>query len=745
MDELNKEKKEKDPNNKIKGWDLLDMPSLFRKLPVGPSVEELQKSKVDQLMNNKSRPTSHTVKDVLAFTLGNAAQEAAGAAVGAGINKIKGSKAISKRIDDLLNTAKDSAKKSRAMDLAGRKSDDVAQGYIKEIDDAYDASRKADNAVKNAGKNKATLQAKHSDLVKDIDSNKSIIEQNKKLIESLKRDYNLDDIDWKELDLDKNSVSNLPSEDRTRVAKSVEKFNAETTNASLTKKVAADEKKAAKLLEKINNFPSDAQLSEEAEEAKNFIKSHKGMLEDYYEGMSKEDIAKKYGKETQTYVDSAWNRNAKTAGPRVWKLGDEDEIFYNWLAIFGDDPRSAEFLMDLTKETDEELVDKFIMATEDLFKNITPDNPVETIKENGNRLMDDWFTIKKFKSEQAAHRTAFASDIESFNRKREATDRANDALTDVARNKGKQLLGSDIFGIKLKEPAARKQILDKLKKEKSYIDTFDKLIDPKDPIASAAMGKRNRQYMQELEPLLKQGMSLSDAIQDKALQRVIDYYDNDFDNYIRAILDQDVPPSTLEGMGLKPDLSKSKIRNPDGTLKDAEELAEFLTKDPIYIDTINDFVKGLTDNARAYTIAGGLEGATVPLLARYLDRELKNHLSNNTFDPLGKDPGIELPPNMRPWDSSTEFSTADKLWDNTKNLFGVNFDLDPSRYSRKQLDDLKQALILANDKAKIWNTSQVKNWSDREVLRLIKEIGNGKRPEIANDVRNIYAQLEEDE
>ena len=132
------EKKEKDSNNKITGWDFLDAPVLFRKIPIGPSIEELQKSKMDELMDGKSRPTSHTVKDFLAFVLGNVAQEAAGAAAGAGLNKLKGARAISKYTDDILETAADSAKKSRAIDLAARKSDDTTAKFIDDVVDWMD-------------------------------------------------------------------------------------------------------------------------------------------------------------------------------------------------------------------------------------------------------------------------------------------------------------------------------------------------------------------------------------------------------------------------------------------------------------------------------------------------------------------------------------------------------------------------------------------------------------------------------
>ena len=41
-EEIKEEKKEKDSNNKITGWDFLDAPVLFRKIPIGPSIEELQ-------------------------------------------------------------------------------------------------------------------------------------------------------------------------------------------------------------------------------------------------------------------------------------------------------------------------------------------------------------------------------------------------------------------------------------------------------------------------------------------------------------------------------------------------------------------------------------------------------------------------------------------------------------------------------------------------------------------------------
>jgi hypothetical protein len=237
-------------------------------------------------------------------------------------------------------------------------------------------------------------------------------------------------------------------------------------------------------------------------------------------------------------------------------------------------------------------------------------------------------------------------------------------------------------------------------------------------------------------------MSIPDAIQDRALERVINFYDTEYDDYLKKILDYDLPPSAIDKIA-KPDFSKSKLRNPDGTLKSADELAEFLTKDPIYIDTINEYIKGLTNNANTFAKAGALKGATAPLLARYAERAIKHGIDNN-YDPFNKDVGFELPPNMRPWDSSTEFNTWDKLIDNAKSFFGVNFDQDPSRFSTKQLNDMRQALMNANEEVKKWNPIEIEGWSDREVLRLIKEIGNGKRPDISAKVKAEYNKLKEE-
>ena len=584
-EKIEEEKKEKDPNNKITGWDLLDAPVLFRKIPIGPSIEELQKSKMDELMDNKTRPTSHTVKDFLAFVLGNAAQEAAGAAAGAGINKIKGARAISKYTDDILETAADSAKKSRAIDLAARKSDDTTAKLIDDVVEANDKHIAAKSALKNSDEVKKTL-------VRNLDDSKRLLkyteddiaENTKKLKELL--DVNPDDI--KGLDLEHRSVDSLSAEEHNLYDQGVKKFNLEEKIKS-DKKAAKDINKNIENLERsINNFPTDEKLSEKAEDALNLFKSKQQMAKDYLNGMSPEDIAKKYGTEKQTYVQHQWNKNVKTAGKKIHVLEKNDEMFLNWLAAFGDDPRFKKFLEDINNPAYEGLTNNFVLAYQDLFESVVPGTPIDVINKNKDELLDAWDEVSKYWKEGIDDRIRFASGLDESGIKKTLTDKANDELYDVAIKGGKQILGNDIFGIRMKESVARNQILDKLKKEKSYIDKFNKLINPSDPIHKA-MQKTDgsRFYKDSLEPLIRKGMSIPDAIQDRALERVIQYYDKDYDEYLELLLDH---PSVKDYLP-KPDFSKSKLRNPDGTLKSVEEIANFLTKDPIYIDTINEFIK----------------------------------------------------------------------------------------------------------------------------------------------------------
>ena len=736
-EKIEEEKKEKDPNNKITGWDLLDAPVLFRKIPIGPSIEELQKSKMDELMDNKTRPTSHTVKDFLAFVLGNVAQEAAGAAAGAGINKLKGARAISKYTDDILETAADSAKKSRAIDLAARKSDDTTAKFIDDIVDANDKHIAAKSALENADEVKKTL-------VRNLDDSKRLLkyteddiaENTKKLKELL--DVNPDDI--KGLDLEHRSVDSLSAEEHNLYDQGVKKFNLEEKIKS-DKKAAKDINKNIENLERsINNFPTDEKLSEKAEDALNLFKSKQQMAKDYLNGMSPEDIAKKYGTEKQTYVQHQWNKNVKTAGKKIHVLEKNDEMFLNWLAAFGDDPRFKKFLEEINNPAYDRLTNDFVLAYQDLFESVVPGTPIDVINKNKDELLDAWDEVSKHWKEGIDDRVRFASGLDESGIKKTLTDKASDELYDVAIKGGKQILGNDIFGIRMKESVARNQILDKLKKEKSYIDKFNKLINPSDPIHKA-MQKTDgsRFYKDSLEPLIRKGMSIPDAIQDRALERVIQYYDKDYDEYLELILDH---PSAKDYLP-KPDFSKSKLRNPDGTLKSVEEIANFLTKDPIYIDTINEFIKGLTNNANTFAKAGALEGASLPLLARYAEREIKSNIANG-YDPFSKNLGIDLPDNMLPWDPDTERGVGDKLWNNAKDFVGMNFDRDPKRFSTKQIADAREAFMKANEEVKLWNPTQIEGWSDGEILDRIIDIGNGKYPKIANKFREYYHKFEEE-
>lgn len=731
------EKKEKDSNNKITGWDFLDAPVLFRKLPIGPSIEELQKSKMDELMDGKSRPTSHVLKDTLAFILGNVAQEAAGAAASAGINKIKGARAISKYTDNILDTAADSAKKSKVMDLAARKSDDTTAKFIDDVVDANDKYISAKSAAENADEVKKTLVRNLDDAKKSLKYTEDDIARNtKKLGELL--DVNPDDVI--DLDLEHRSVDSLSAEERNLHDRGVKKFDLEEKVKTGKKKAEDINKNIGNLERSINNFPTDEKLSEKANDALNLLKSKQQMTKDYLNGMSPEDIAKKYGTEKQTYVQHQWNKNAKTAGKKIHVLEKNDEIFLNWLAAFGDDPRFKKFLEEINNPAYDRLTNDFMLAYQDLFESVVPGTPIDVINKNKDELLDAWDEVSKYWKEGIDDRVRFASGLDEGGIKKTLTDKANDKLYDVAVKGGKQVLGNDIFGIKMKEPVARKQILDKLKKEKSYIDTFNKLVNPSDPIHKAMQkADGSRFYKDSLEPLIREGMSIPDAIQDKALERVIQYYDKDYDRYLEFLLDNPASRDYLP----KPDFSKSKLRNPDGTLKSAEEIANFLTKDPIYIDTINEFIKGLTNNANTFAKAGALKGASLPLLARYAEREIKSNIANG-YDPFNKNLGIDLPDNMLPWDPSTERGVGDKLWNNAKDFVGMNFDRDPSRFSTKQIADAREAFMKANEEVKLWNPSQVEGWSDGEILDRIIDIGNGKYPKIANKFREYYHKFEEE-
>ena len=739
-EKIEEEKKEKDPNNKITGWDLLDAPVLFRKIPIGPSIEELQESKVDQLLNNKERPLSHTVKDTLAFILGNVAQEAAGAAIGAGINKAKGSKAISKHIDDVLEKSLNTSKEYPAITKAARRSGNETTEKLLEGIDNIHSDRASKLGLLNNYDYEVSKRSANVDVKKELfDNAQKEYDKAKKVLSDVDPSYRT----LPPVNVDNKDIKQLSDVEKDILKKREILFNAEEAAKREHRYVNEAFDDYNKAVDALSNMPSKEALSDEAKNLKSQLSRYKNLLEDWLDGKSVEDIRKTQGVETIRYRKNPWNNNVKSAAERVYTLSNNEEEFLNWLKIFGDTKEGKDFLS--SSINNPELFDKFLSGTGgELLSKIGINASDDDIRKYGGQIIKDWTNFSKGPIKEGINAVGAQNVKDSAEAIESLQKNAKKDLKEVARNAGKRILGNDIFGLKLKEGAARSEILSKLKKNKDYIKTFDKMLNPKDPLYKAlAESDGSIAYKSVLADDIKKGMSVTEAIQDKALQRVIDNYDSEYIEYLNLILDYDVAPSDLKGIGKIPDPTKSPLRNADGTLKNIDELAEFLTKDPLYKATIDEYIRGLTGNANTFMKTGAIKGAALPLLARYAEREIKSNIANG-YDPFDKKLDFELPANMKPWDSSTEFSVSDKLKDNASTFFGINFDQDPNRFSTKQLNDLRQALLNANEKVGKWNPTQIEGWSDREILRLIKEIGNGKRPDIANEVIKEYKKLKEE-
>lgn len=176
----------KDPENKFGVLDVLDPESGIRKAPVGPSIEELQESKLASMLDhNDERPASHKVKDAVAFT---------GPYVASGITK-DATKAITKAaskvansrvVNSMLDNALKGIGKISDLDRAAKLGDPNIVSSAKNAEKLRDEVSTARNLYYNA------LYGHYPDEIKNSLKGKKL---SKKALESMKKAANMAELD----------------------------------------------------------------------------------------------------------------------------------------------------------------------------------------------------------------------------------------------------------------------------------------------------------------------------------------------------------------------------------------------------------------------------------------------------------------------------------------------------------------------------------------------------------------------
>lgn len=312
----------------------------------------------------------------------------------------------------------------------------------------------------------------------------------------------------------------------------------------------------------------------------------------------------------------------------------------------------------------------------------------------------------------------------------EAIEEAGKALAD---NAGRSAaLGKKVFGKgpilisigKDKESA----ILSALKKNKKYSKTFEHLINPTDPIYKKLVANSDLAEKQlGLAALMQDKMDVIEAIQEKALLETLDHYDHRYISYIKKA-----------SMGKVADkIPASKIRNADGSLKAVDEIVDFLVNDPRYAETVSKYVEEITGNAGLFSTAKAIEGAGAAILGNWAKNAIQHGINNN-YDPFG--PETFDKKNNYP---EVEFGKARKGWEMTKDMFSLNMYTDPTKYTEKQLSDLRDAALLAAEDTEDYTQDQVEGWSDAELLNLAGMIGQDKFGYFGELVQDYYKYLED--
>lgn len=636
MADPKEEKKEKDPNAKITGWDVLDPQSLTRKVPIGPKFEDLSRSKTYEMLGNEERPTSHKVKDTTAAVMGVLPIILSATGVFSNTNKAA-KKGISLVVGKILDKAVDSSKIKNIIEHADEVKK-IAKGY----DDAVD-----------------------------------VLNNKKSLYNALSKDQ-LEGV-----------ITGHPS----------------WANPDKVKNAGKD------VIESIES-----------------VKSYIDMMDDYAKGMPLKKLAQKYANLPKEEI----NKFVKKAN----LTGNTEEDFFKFLidnkvkniddldkAVRATGGRAANSLVA------DEAYDKLDNIGADIFEKYVGDlKPGESkvlagedfenfVKEMRKAQMDAVKAGEQFTSEKVEDM------VKNF--RKELVKETKDSLKEVNDygNTVENVLekGKSVARTNKDKAYIRGDILSKAKKDKKYLDTFENIVNPKDPYYKFLNRIDLSQSANKfgLEDAIRETGSVTDAIQKVALDKAIKYYDEQYvDTLSQAMkIGSRDPANPLKLIDIE--VKNNPFRNTDGSLKSIDDIVKILATEPKYIENVTKLVNDIASSGKNYTAIQTSKAIGYPLMAQYINRGIKNETLNQ-YDPYGKKNAIE-----KPWNPKLEFGKVRQGFDNLLNVFNVNFDLDPSRYTKSDIKAIREAITYANNIYKTENPKQISTLSDREILNLARSIGYG--------------------
>ena len=274
----------------------------------------------------------------------------------------------------------------------------------------------------------------------------------------------------------------------------------------------------------------------------------------------------------------------------------------------------------------------------------------------------------------------------------------------------------------------RSNIMRAMKKSKNYNKTFEKLINPNDVIYKQLAKKDPKIVASDraIADYVGKGLSVPDAIQAKALDLLFERADSPYKDALVALTRAD--DSTYSRRAIEAQLKKHPFRNIDGTLKAEDEIVDMISKDPFYKEIIDGLVNQelqMANRIEARSTAKAIESAGLPLLGVFTKRAIDKgtHKLPDTFNKNSED---ILSDDYKPYDPKLEREKGEQVFQNLLSMFSLNHSKDPSRFTTKQLSNMKDALIEANKELHLWSNPQIKGLSDGEVLDLINSIGANK-------------------
>jgi len=592
--------KGKDPENKFNfiADVILDPQTGLRKVPIGPSMEELQESQLAaDLDPDYKRPISHIIKDTIATT-GPALASLASKVAIKPIVKAVGNKAVSNTVKRILKNAEEGVGKIR--------------NYSK-------ASKEGSKEIVGAAKSVERLNHEIADASRQIGNMK----------------YGFYD----------DTIKNL-----TEVTK----------GKRLTDKELDKLYKMADLL----HYQKDV--------------SKDGLFSDLYKILEEELGPIKGGK-------------FASGSGRLYDFTNEKDLF------------------DLAyKDPD---VARKILRTWDEAEELAKKSNKSNLTKMYNKAEDALW--------KKTHKN-LAKDLDRINLETTVSKLKDaDIYGDIERTIKKGSLPSEKEKIRVKNA-----ILKNAKKVGKENTIFEKLMNPNDPIYKLLL-ENSEDLVRSDDNILKyikEGMSFQEAVQNSALDFIFNSADRE---YVNALVDL---ANGKNAMDIDSILRKHPFRNLDGSIKSEEEIIKSIRKNPFYEELIKGYIDKtlmLPKRVEKFASAKASEGAAGLLLANYTNKMLKDAAQNAKMsDPFSKK--SVLPPEMQPWNPDLEMNYADRFWGNVGDILDVNWSGSPHRFTTRQKELYRKAIIPVAEELGFENPEQIKALDDREFKELINKIGDLK-------------------